>query len=143
MVAVIVRHESKIEPDMMLALPDAINTIIVSPIARPNPSTHAANTPGSAAGRTICQATCQRAAPSGTENNNATSVAFKLPRNSGTTLYLGISLTGCQMYDGLSYPCHCCGWNIIAQLVVFSRISGLALWASSSPFNSTNAFTVS
>ena len=52
------------EADMMLAFPDAISTIIVSPMARPNPSTQAANTPGSAAGNTICHATCHGAAPS-------------------------------------------------------------------------------
>jgi len=64
MVAVIVRQESKIDPETIEALPLAISTIIVSPIARPKPRTHAANTPGSAAGSTTCQATCVGEAPS-------------------------------------------------------------------------------
>ncbi len=63
MVAVIVRQESKMDRDMIEALPLAISTIIVSPIARPNPSTQAANTPGNAAGNTTCHATCHGAAP--------------------------------------------------------------------------------
>ena len=63
MVAVMVRAESKMLPDMMLALPLAMSTIMVSPMARPKPSTMAAKTPGSAAGRTTCQAACQREAP--------------------------------------------------------------------------------
>src|ERR1051326_5778803 len=50
--------------ETMEALPEAMSTIIVSPMARPNPSTQAANTPGNAAGNTICHATCQGAAPS-------------------------------------------------------------------------------
>ncbi len=43
----------------MLALPLAISTIIVSPIARPKPRATAANTPGNAAGSTTCQAAFQ------------------------------------------------------------------------------------
>ena len=42
---------------MMAALPDAISTIIVSPIARPKPKTTPAAIPGSAAGRTTRSAT--------------------------------------------------------------------------------------
>ena len=48
---------------MMLALPLAMSTTIVSPIARPKPSTTAAKTPGAAAGSTICQAACHLEAP--------------------------------------------------------------------------------
>ena len=53
----------RLAQDITLA-EQTINTIIVSPIARPNPKTTAANTPGSAAGITICHAVCQRDAPS-------------------------------------------------------------------------------
>ena len=58
------RVESKRLPETMLALPLAIRTTIVSPMARPNPSTTAAKTPGMAAGRTIFQAACHLEDPS-------------------------------------------------------------------------------
>ena len=63
MVAVTERVESKRLADTMLALPLAISTTIVSPMARPKPSTTAANTPGAAAGSTICHAACHFEAP--------------------------------------------------------------------------------
>ena len=63
MVVVMLRAESKILHDITLA-EQTISTIIVSPMARPNPSTTAAKTPGNAAGITICHAVCQREAPS-------------------------------------------------------------------------------
>jgi hypothetical protein len=51
----------------MAALPEAIRTIIVSPMARPKPSTHPARMPGAAAGRTTFQAVSQGVAPSASE----------------------------------------------------------------------------
>ena len=63
MVVVMLRAESKMLQDITLA-EQTMSTIIVSPMARPKPSTTAANTPGNAAGSTICQAVCQRDAPS-------------------------------------------------------------------------------
>ncbi len=51
----------------MAALPEAISTIMVSPMARPKPSTTAASTPGAAAGRTTRKAVSQRVAPSASE----------------------------------------------------------------------------
>ena len=53
--------------DVIAALPEAISTIIVSPMARPNPSTTAARTPGAAAGSTTRQAVSQRVAPSASD----------------------------------------------------------------------------
>ena len=50
--------------DTIAAFPDAISTIIVSPMARPNPSTIPAAMPGKAAGSTIVNDTCQGLAPS-------------------------------------------------------------------------------
>ena len=47
----------------MLAFPDAIKTIIVSPIARPNPRIILAAIPGSAVGRTTVIDTCHGLAP--------------------------------------------------------------------------------
>ena len=52
MVAVIVRVEWPSCASRSAALPDARTTIIVSPMARPKPSTIAAAMPGAAAGRT-------------------------------------------------------------------------------------------
>ena len=58
MVAVTVRTlVVKSSTSMMAALPDAISTIMVSPIARPKPKTTPAAMPGSAAGRTTRRAT--------------------------------------------------------------------------------------
>ena len=63
MVAVIVRVESRRLAETMLALPLAMSTTIVSPIARPKPRATAANTPGIAAGKTTCQAAFHFDAP--------------------------------------------------------------------------------
>ena len=63
MVAANVRIESVGEKERMGALPEAISTIIVSPIARPKPRTLAARTPGIAAGSTTRAAVCQEDAP--------------------------------------------------------------------------------
>ena len=52
MVAVIVRVETPIDPETSAALPEASTTIIVSPMARPKPSTIEAKMPGIAAGST-------------------------------------------------------------------------------------------
>ena len=67
MVADIVRVESVSDADTMAAFPEAINTIIVSPMARPNASTQAASTPGAAAGSTTRQVVSQRVAPSASD----------------------------------------------------------------------------
>ena len=49
---------------MIGVLPVAISTIIVSPIARPNPIIVAENSPGLAVGNTTRITVCQRLAPS-------------------------------------------------------------------------------
>src|SRR6266487_150327 len=59
--------ESLADQERTAAFPDAIRTIIVSPMARPNPSTQAASTPGDAPGSTTRQAVCQREAPMATD----------------------------------------------------------------------------
>ncbi len=48
---------------MIGVLPVAINTIMVSPMARPKPIMTAEKTPGSAEGSTTLQAVCQQLAP--------------------------------------------------------------------------------
>ena len=58
-----VRTESTGDQERTAAFPDAISTIIVSPMARPKPRTQAASTPGIAAGSTTREAVCQEDAP--------------------------------------------------------------------------------
>ena len=67
MVAGSVRTESPRLQEVMAALPEAMSTIIVSPMARPKPSTTAASTPGAAAGSTTRNAVSQRVAPSASD----------------------------------------------------------------------------
>ncbi len=64
MVAVIVRVETPIDPETSAAFPEARTTIIVSPIARPNPRTSEAKIPGIAAGRTTREIIWKRSEPS-------------------------------------------------------------------------------
>ena len=61
----IVRAESNgARVETMAALPDARTTIIVSPTARPKPSTIAAAMPGAAAGSTTRSVVCDGVEPS-------------------------------------------------------------------------------
>src|SRR6266496_571535 len=68
MVVVMLRADSKIFHDITLA-EQTMSTIMVSPMARPKPSTVAAKTPGSAAGRTTCQAACHLDDPDANRGN--------------------------------------------------------------------------
>lgn len=67
MVAGSVRTESPRLQEVMAALPEAISTIMVSPMDRPKPRTTPARTPGAAAGRITRNAVSQRVAPSASE----------------------------------------------------------------------------
>src|SRR4051794_30864725 len=67
MVADIERTGSVTLHEVIAALPEAMSTIIVSPMARPKPSTHAAKIPGVAAGKTTLHAVSQGVAPRANE----------------------------------------------------------------------------
>ncbi len=67
MVAEMVRAESAKLPETMAALPEAMRTIIVSPMARPSPRATPAAMPGLAAGSSTRRMVCQRAAPRAVE----------------------------------------------------------------------------
>src|SRR2546423_1318781 len=87
MVAENVRIEEVGESESTAAFPDAIRTIIVSPIARPKPSTHAASKPGDDAGSTTRHAVCHVEAPiaiepsrkvCGTEANASSAIVYTI-----------------------------------------------------------------
>ena len=73
--------ESVKAQEVMAAFPEAINTIMVSPIARPKPSTMPAKIPGKAAGNTTRSVVSARVAPSAHE------ASLKLARHGGKSVF--------------------------------------------------------